>query len=151
MSVTISLTMLSKRICDFVLSRIDYCRSFRDVCPKHLIYNLQNCCPPHLSFCHVWPHNYLRSFVFYTGLLSNPVFSTKVLFLPLNHWTTKPLPISLISSSCMFRLTNSYLLPILYSFVFHQLTSNLLVDAPFFFYDYHAPLLSQTLFFHSII
>ena len=50
--------------------------------------------------------------------------------LPLNHWPTKPLPISLISSSCMFRHANSVRLPILDSFVFNPLTSGLVVNAP---------------------
>ena len=63
---------------------------------------------------------YLRSFVLYIGLLSNPAFSTKFFFLPLNQWTTKPFPVSLVSSSCMFRLANSVRLPTLDSFVFHH-------------------------------
>ena len=85
---------------------------------------------------------YLRSFVLYIGLLSNPAFSTKLLFLPLNQWTTKPFPVSLISSSCMFRLANSVRLPTLDSFIFHPLTSSLLVRRAFFC---QAPLLWNNL------
>ena len=36
---------------------------------------------------------YLRPFILYTGILLNPVFSTRF-FLPVNHWITKPLPVS---------------------------------------------------------
>ena len=48
----------------------------------------------------------LRSFVFYTGFLLNPAFSTKLLFSRLNHRTAKPFSICLISSSCVFHLAN---------------------------------------------
>ena len=72
---------------------------------------------------------YIWSFVLYTGFPSNPAFSIHF-FLPSNHWTIKPLPISLISSSCIFHLANSGCLPIFNFFVFHPLTSSLLVDAP---------------------
>lgn len=47
------------------------------------------------------------------GILSNPVFSTKFLFLHLNRRTNKLLPISLIASSCTFRLVCRYSTPIL--------------------------------------
>ena len=56
---------------------------------------------------------YLWPFVLYAGSLMNAVLSTQLLFLPLNHWTTKSLPVSLISSRCMFCLTNSVCLTIL--------------------------------------
>ena len=68
---------------------------------------------------------YLRSFVLYTGFLSNPAFRTKFFFILFNQWTAKLLPISLISSSCVFRLVNSVRLPILHSFVFHPPSSSL--------------------------
>ena len=44
--------------------------------------------------------------------------------LPLNHWATKPVHISLISFNSMFLLAKSVRLPIL---VFHRLISSLLV------------------------
>ena len=47
------------------------------------------------------------------SILSNPTFSTKLLFLPLNHWTIKPLLTSLNSSSCMFCLANSFIFHLL--------------------------------------
>ena len=47
-----------------------------------------------------------------------------------DHWTTKSLSISSISSSCVFCLVNSARLLVLDSFDFHQLTSSLLVDVP---------------------
>ena len=97
---------------------------------------------------------YLRSFVLYTGFLSNPAFRTKFFFLPLNHWTTKPLPVCLISSSSVFRLANSVRLPVLDSVVFHPLTSSPLVDAPSSVkHRYCATTypFSPTFFFHSLI
>ena len=56
--------------------------------------------------------------------------------------TLKLIPVSLISSSCMFRLANSVRLPTLDSFIFHPLTSNLLVRRAFFC---QAPLLWNNL------
>ena len=70
---------------------------------------------------------YLLSYVLYTGFLRTPAFSTNFFFLLLNYRTTKLLSICLFSSS-MFRLANCF--PILHSFVFHRLTSSLLVDEP---------------------
>ena len=64
---------------------------------------------------------YFWSLILFTGFLSNLAFCAK--FLSLNHWTTKPLPISTVSSSCMFGLANSVHLLILDSFIFHPLTS----------------------------
>ena len=69
----------------------------------------------------------LRYFVIYTGFLSNPVFSTQFVLLPLNQSATRPLTISLISFNSMFLLAKSARLPIL---VFHRLISSLLVDMP---------------------
>ena len=83
---------------------------------------------------------YLWSFVLYIGFLSNPAFSTKLLFLPINHWATKSLPIYLISSA-MFHLANSIHLPILHSFIFHPLTSS----SGWCTFFYQAPLLWNNL------
>ena len=47
-----------------------------------------------------------------------------------DHWTTKYLSISLISSSYVFCLASSARLLVHDSFVFHQLTSSLLVNVP---------------------
>ena len=59
---------------------------------------------------------YLRSFMLCTGFLSDPAFSTKLFFSLFNHWTTKPLPISPMSSGCTFRLASFAHLPMLNSF-----------------------------------
>ena len=94
---------LKTLICAFVPSHIDYCNSLFTGCPKNLICKLQKVLPastvvlPGLT-------TYLWSYVLYTSFLLSPAFTTKLLFLPLNHWTTKPLPISAISPSCMFCL-----------------------------------------------
>ena len=69
----------------------------------------------------------LRYFVIYTSFLSNPVFSTQFVLLPLNQSATRPLPISLISFNSIFLLAKSARLPIL---VFHWLISGFLVDMP---------------------
>ena len=123
MSVTILVTMLSKRICDFVLSLIDYCRSLRHGCPKHLICNLQNCClicrsvrtdhiSPILRALHWLP---VESRIQYKVII--------ITFKALNDPSPLIL-ISLISSSCIFHLANSVRLPILDSFVFQLVRSS---------------------------
>ena len=131
LSVIISLTMLSK-----VLSVLSFCLVLITVilfslgAPQTWSVKFKTILPapsvvlPGLTTC-------LWSSVLYTRFLSNPESSTKLLFLLLNHSTTKPPPISLISSSCMFRLTNSARLPILDSSVLHLLTSGALADSPY--------------------
>ena len=117
--VTISPTLLSKLIYAFVLSRFDYCNPhFSLGVPKIRSVNFKKFKLMLPASFVVLPGltTYLQSFVLYTGFLSNPAFTTKLLFWPLNHWTTKPLSTFLISSSSMLHLTNSVRLPILDSF-----------------------------------
>ena len=139
---------LKTLICNFVPSRTDYCNSLLAGCPQNLICKLQNNAA-HLIRCSV------RSIMLYTGFLSNPTFSTKWLFLPLNRWTTKPLPISLISSRCMFSLANSIRLLTLDSFIFSFCSpkvfwlSGLLLSSTISLEQ--STLLTLTLFFCSII
>ena len=76
---------LKTLICAFVLSPIDYCNSLLAGCPKNLICNLQkvkNNAARLISRSARSDHTYLRSFVLYTGFLSNPTFSTNFFFLP---------------------------------------------------------------------
>ena len=135
LSFTVSFLMLPKlSFMLFVLSQyahINYRNSLLARCHQKLICKLQKfenntayliCRSSGLDSISLIP-------LLYTGFLSNPMFNPKF-FLPLSHWTTKPLHVSLISSSCMFHLTNSACLPILDFFVFHLLISSVLVNTP---------------------
>ena len=102
-SVTTSPMMFSKlsSVPSFCLILITVIHSSQGA-PKSDLYTSESskqCCPPQLLFSQVWPC--ISDSTCFT-LASCGVLHS--LFLPLNHWTTKPLPISVISPSCMFRL-----------------------------------------------
>ena len=108
------------------INEIDYCNSLLAGCPRNLICKLQKVQNNDARL--ICLTTYLQSFVLYTGFLSNPVFSTELLFLSLNQRTAKPRSIYPVSSSCMFHLANSVCLLIHNSFLFHPLTSSRLVN-----------------------
>ena len=119
-------------ICAFILSHTDYCNSLLTGCPKNLVCKLQNNAARLISHSARSDHISLILCASIISFLSNPAFSTKLLFLPINHWATKPLPIYLISST-MFHLANS--IHLLYDTPFLCLSSSirsphLLIDAP---------------------
>ena len=101
---TISLAMLPGLNCGFVLlffflPRTDHYNLLLARCPKNLI--CIQCCWSCPSFSQVWPP------------VSDPHLlrvesraQHTILLLAFNRWTAKPIPICLISPSCMFRPTS---------------------------------------------